>query len=453
MSDPRERRGDGCVPPIPFPLRPAATPPPDALARIVATPRLGASRPAPERTRPAARAGRVHRAAARVRHRARRRHLGALLRRRRGEAAPGRRSAARSQFAAEPPLADRPAGVRRHRDRLRVHVAEAGAATVYMTPYVELPGFCAALAVAGQAGAGRLRQHRRGDRRRRRRVRPALGRPSRAGHARPPRPARALGCRRRRCGSPSRTARATTYRCTAAGSPTPSRASARRPATGPSSSSILRDGRVVRRRALEPVTFNTLAAARALVPASDGSRGQDGDQVASCSTSLDSQIPDGGAFASHTDLAATERVADARLRRGPAASRSTRRPSGGCAAGARRVDPRRPGRPRPCDPLRRRGADRPASFGAEPQRRGCPVPDDRTATTTSSSGACPRSASQHPRAHAPTGGEHPAKTFLGEQALDLDRLITRPHDAARRPHRARRGRRASSRPAACAAGR
>jgi hypothetical protein len=70
----------------------------------------------------------------------------------------------------------------------------------------------------------------------------------------------------------------------------------------------VRDGkRVIRRISVDPIGFNTLAAARALVPASDGSAGQDAiRRMLLAQLTLNSS--DGGALASHTDLAATKLV-------------------------------------------------------------------------------------------------------------------------------------------------
>ena len=65
---------------------------------------------------------------------------------------------------------------------------------------------------------------------------------------------------------------------------------------------------VVLRDQLNPVSFNTLAAARALVPADDGSLGQRAVR-AYLLAGLDTQIVDGGDFASHTDLAQTKLIA------------------------------------------------------------------------------------------------------------------------------------------------
>lgn len=75
---------------------------------------------------------------------------------------------------------------------------------------------------------------------------------------------------------------------------------------------ILRDGRVIRRRALDPVAFNTLATARALVPAADGSRGQTAVRRYLLDN-LSAQFADGGNLAAHTDIGATARVASLRF--------------------------------------------------------------------------------------------------------------------------------------------
>jgi hypothetical protein len=71
----------------------------------------------------------------------------------------------------------------------------------------------------------------------------------------------------------------------------------------------LRDGtRVVRRVALEPVSFNTLAEARALVPAGDGSRAQQAVRRVLLADIESPDVGDGGLVASHTLLAQTSRV-------------------------------------------------------------------------------------------------------------------------------------------------
>jgi hypothetical protein len=71
---------------------------------------------------------------------------------------------------------------------------------------------------------------------------------------------------------------------------------------------VLRDGRIIKRRALEPVFFNTLASARALVPPSDGSRGQTVIRRYLLGN-MHGRFADGGLIASHTDLASTRLVA------------------------------------------------------------------------------------------------------------------------------------------------
>lgn len=72
--------------------------------------------------------------------------------------------------------------------------------------------------------------------------------------------------------------------------------------------SVLQGDREIRRIPLEPVSFNTLAAARALVPAGDGSRGQRAVRRALLAN-LESPLADGGLLASHADIARTKRVA------------------------------------------------------------------------------------------------------------------------------------------------
>jgi hypothetical protein len=71
---------------------------------------------------------------------------------------------------------------------------------------------------------------------------------------------------------------------------------------------VLRDGRIIKRRPLEPTFFNTLASARALVPASDGSRGQTVIRRYLLDN-MHGRFADGGLIASHTDLASTRAVA------------------------------------------------------------------------------------------------------------------------------------------------
>jgi hypothetical protein len=72
--------------------------------------------------------------------------------------------------------------------------------------------------------------------------------------------------------------------------------------------SVLRGDREIRRIPLEPVNFNTLAAARALVPAADGSRGQRAVRRLLLGN-LESAGADGGLLASHTDIGQTRRLA------------------------------------------------------------------------------------------------------------------------------------------------
>jgi hypothetical protein len=71
---------------------------------------------------------------------------------------------------------------------------------------------------------------------------------------------------------------------------------------------VLRNGRVIRHHALPPVSFNTYAAARALVPAADGSRGQEAIRRYLLG-GLDFEMADGGLLASHTDIARTQLAA------------------------------------------------------------------------------------------------------------------------------------------------
>lgn len=80
------------------------------------------------------------------------------------------------------------------------------------------------------------------------------------------------------------------------------------PGHRPTELRFLRDGKLVRRSTMSPLSFNTLAEAQALVPRSDGSvvqnaiRGQLLDEI-------EGQIGDGGLFASHVQLSETRLVA------------------------------------------------------------------------------------------------------------------------------------------------
>ena len=76
----------------------------------------------------------------------------------------------------------------------------------------------------------------------------------------------------------------------------------------PTSLELLEGTRVVRRLPLEPVSFNTLAEARALVPSGDGSRAQDAVRRLLLADLGSPYVGDGGLVASHTQLAATARV-------------------------------------------------------------------------------------------------------------------------------------------------
>ena len=78
---------------------------------------------------------------------------------------------------------------------------------------------------------------------------------------------------------------------------------------------FLRDGRVIRRIPLNPTTFNTLAEARTLVPRSDGSEAQDAIRRMLLDR-LVSPIGDGGQQAAHTQIAATRFVTSLRLGKG-----------------------------------------------------------------------------------------------------------------------------------------
>jgi hypothetical protein len=66
--------------------------------------------------------------------------------------------------------------------------------------------------------------------------------------------------------------------------------------------------RLVRSIPLQPESFNTLAAARALVPPSDGTRGQDAIR-SYLLRNLTNRFADGGMLASHTSIASTRLVA------------------------------------------------------------------------------------------------------------------------------------------------
>jgi hypothetical protein len=75
----------------------------------------------------------------------------------------------------------------------------------------------------------------------------------------------------------------------------------------PSQLTVVHDGQAIRHRALAPASFNTLSAARALVPVGDGSRGQTAIRRYLLD-GLNSRMADGGALAASTDLAATRLV-------------------------------------------------------------------------------------------------------------------------------------------------
>jgi hypothetical protein len=77
-----------------------------------------------------------------------------------------------------------------------------------------------------------------------------------------------------------------------------------RPGHRPVELRFLRDRRVVRRSSLSPTSFNTLAEARALVPASDGSTAQNAIRRLLLQN-IESRIGDGGLQASHTRLSHT----------------------------------------------------------------------------------------------------------------------------------------------------
>ena len=170
-------------------------------------------------------------------------------------------------------LADRPAGTRGHGDRLRLHRAAAGKRHRLHDPVRALR----ASARRSPSPASRCRRAASGPpgrSRRRRRLRPAVGPPARARHACAPRPPRAGGRRRRR--------RITFEDGTTDTAPMHGRwfayaVAGERTRAGhrPAQLTVVHDGRSIRHRALAPASFNTLAAARALVPAGDGSRGQD----------------------------------------------------------------------------------------------------------------------------------------------------------------------------------
>jgi hypothetical protein len=70
---------------------------------------------------------------------------------------------------------------------------------------------------------------------------------------------------------------------------------------------FLHDGRVVRREQLEPDSYNTLAAARALVPLGDGSFAQTAIRRTLLGQ-IESNMGDGGRSASHTELRRTRLV-------------------------------------------------------------------------------------------------------------------------------------------------
>jgi hypothetical protein len=79
------------------------------------------------------------------------------------------------------------------------------------------------------------------------------------------------------------------------------------PGRRPTELRFLRDGKLVRRSTLSPVSFNTLAEARALVPRSDGSAAQNAIR-GQLLDEIESRMGDGGLFASHTKLSDTRFV-------------------------------------------------------------------------------------------------------------------------------------------------
>jgi hypothetical protein len=79
---------------------------------------------------------------------------------------------------------------------------------------------------------------------------------------------------------------------------------------------VLDGSRLTTQFALNPVSFNTLAEARALVPAADGSRGQQAVRRWLLQLLVSPMFGDGGLLASHVDLAATTHVATLRKESG-----------------------------------------------------------------------------------------------------------------------------------------
>jgi hypothetical protein len=75
---------------------------------------------------------------------------------------------------------------------------------------------------------------------------------------------------------------------------------------------VLDGDRLTKQFALEPVSFNTLAEARALVPTGNGSRGQEAVARWLRQLLVSPMFGDGGMLASHVDLAATVHIASLR---------------------------------------------------------------------------------------------------------------------------------------------
>jgi hypothetical protein len=185
-----------------------------------------------------------------------------------------------------------------------------GGGTVYMTPYAALPGFCAALAVPGKAVQADCTEtsggiaNIAGDFAQPWDIRLAPDMHALLGRLAPA----AAGDNVRIAFEDGTTddvpMHGRWFAYAVAGKRT-------QPGHRPTQLTVLRDGQVVRKRPLVPAYFNTLAAAEALVPKSDGSPGQDAIRRFLLN-GLHGRFADGGAVASRTDLAHTERIASHR---------------------------------------------------------------------------------------------------------------------------------------------
>lgn len=188
--------------------------------------------------------------------------------------------------------------------------SSTGGGAVYMTPYATLPGFCAALAVPGKAVQADCTETSGGianiagdfaqpwDIRLAPDMHALLGRLAPAAAGDTVRIAFEDGT------TDDVPMHGRWFAFAVAGKRT-------QPGHRPTQLTVLHDGQVIRKRPLVPAYFNTLAAAQALVPKSDGSPGEDAIRRFLLN-GLHGRFADGGAAASRTDLAHTERIASHR---------------------------------------------------------------------------------------------------------------------------------------------